>query len=211
MLKVLWADLTGLTEAYYAQLLGQLPIARRERAIQYKQIDDRHRSIAAGVLLQLAMDQAGIANEVRRITLGPQGKPMLHAADFHFSISHSGSIVLCAYGSSPMGADVEEPGRAHPRIVERKCPPGEWQWLQAQPDPDAAFFRLWVLKEAYVKAIGTGLTLGLNRYEISFGAQVQVLRDGSIEPWQFHETMLNGYPAAVCGTSPNCDWEEIRL
>ena len=209
-LKVLWTDLTGVAETTYERLLLQLPDARRDYATHYKLAEDRQRSIAAGALLQLAMDRAGVSD--RKLVTGPQGKPLLDgAADFHFSLSHSGSIVLCAYGSSPMGADVEEPGRPLPKIVQRKCPPGEWQWLQAQPDLNAAFFRLWVLKEAYVKALGTGLTLGLDQYEIQFSDTVRVSRNGCVEPWIFHEASLNSYPAVVCCKASTCDWEQVRF
>lgn len=214
-LKILWTDLRGASDEHLTQLLQRLPAQRQARAEGYKLVEDRRRSIAAGALLQLAMDRAGIPVTARKTTKTEHGKPVLcgdWADRFHFSLSHSGDIVLCAFGVTPVGADVEQPGRALPKIVERKCPPGEWHWLQAQPDPAAAFFRLWVLKEAYVKAIGTGLTLGLDRYEIRFDEPIRVLRDGVIEPWQFYEHMLHGYPAAVCAAEAlDCIWEEIDL
>ena len=210
-LKVIWTDLERLTTAQEPALAARLPADRQAKAARCRRPADRRRSLAAGALLQYAMDRAGIPPDARAIVTGPQGKPALQSDPaFQFSLSHSGRIALCAYGTAALGADVEQPRRAAPEIVRRKCPAGEWQWLQTQSDPEAAFFRLWTHKEAYVKALGAGLTLGLSRYEIQFGDRTCVLQDGVLQPWQFHEARLCGYPAAVCSAAGlSCVWEEL--
>ncbi len=210
-LNAVWIDLNTIAETQYPHLAQILPAARRAHACRYRQDADRQRSLAAGALLQYALDQAGVPRSNRTLAFIGNGKPIL-APDtgFHFSLSHSGPVALCAYGPAPLGADVEKPDRPALRVVQRKCPPGEWAWLQAQPDPEAAFFRLWVLKEAYVKALGTGLALGLDRYEICFGTQVTVLRSGRVEPWTFHEAVLAGCPAALCSAAAfPCCWHQV--
>lgn len=212
-LKVLWLDLNGLSETQYSQFAQQLPADRLARAAHYRHPADRHRSLAAGILLQHAMNLAHIPAQERILSIGSHGKPELSGrTDFQFSLSHSGPIALCAFGSVPLGADVEVPERPALQIVERKCPPGEWAWLQTQPDPQAAFFRLWVLKEAYVKALGTGLTLGLKQYELHFDETVSVWQNQQRQPWYFYETRLGGCPAALCAAAAlPCQWVSLSV
>ena len=205
---VLWTDLRGADAALAGRLARALP-ARRERAAQLRQPADRLRSLAAGALLQQAMDRAGLPDEARELTVSPLGQPLLARTDtpFHFCLSHSGDIALCAYSCAPLGADVEEPRHPALQIAARKFASGESRWVFAQPDPEAAFFRLWVLKESYVKALGVGLSLPLRDYEMRFGAAVQVFREGRAEPWAFHEARPGGYPAAVCAAPDSrCRW-----
>ena len=206
---VLWTDLRGADAALAGRLAARALPARRERAAQLRQPADRLRSLAAGALLQQAMNRAGLPGEARALTVSPLGQPLLARTDtpFHFSLSHSGDIALCAYSCAPLGADVEEPRHPALQIAARKFASGESRWVFAQPDPEAAFFRLWVLKESYVKALGVGLSLPLRDYEMRFGAAVQVFREGRAEPWAFHEARPGGYPAAVCAASDSrCRW-----
>lgn len=88
----------------------------------------------------------------------PHGRPVPTgaAAGWHVSASHSGLHVLVAGAARPLGVDVEVVRTAppSPRLLERVLAPGE-----AVPADPEAFAHLWAAKEAYLKAIGTGLAL----------------------------------------------------
>lgn len=76
-----------------------------------------------------------------------QGKPYFpEHPELYFSLSHSGSLVLCAIGNQPCGADIQEPRRFSDRLVARCFDPVE---LACAPPSD-----LWSLKESFIKLNG---------------------------------------------------------
>jgi phosphopantetheinyl transferase len=79
------------------------------------------------------------------------------------SISHSAELVVCAVmGSGRLGADAQSPvpGRHTAEIAQRYFSAAEHAWLDS--DPSGRFYMLWVLKEAYLKAVGVGIAGGLD-------------------------------------------------
>ncbi|MCH0565870.1 MULTISPECIES: 4'-phosphopantetheinyl transferase superfamily protein [unclassified Streptomyces] len=91
---------------------------------------------------------------------GPHGRPALRSRDVHFSLSHSGDLVVVALAPTPVGVDVE--GLATTRAVLDARPAlhvAEAEELALLPvhERPAAFTRTWVRKEAYLKGLGTGL------------------------------------------------------
>lgn len=67
------------------------------------------------------------------------------------SLSHTRSHVAASAASTPCGIDVEIRAAS---IPQRALTPREHDWVAAQPDAELAFTRLWVRKEAIVKAGG---------------------------------------------------------
>ncbi|WP_179951060.1 4'-phosphopantetheinyl transferase family protein [Xylanimonas oleitrophica] len=82
-----------------------------------------------------------------------------------FSLSYSGSVVAVAVSVDPVGVDVERlPDGPTVHAVACLLDPREAGELAAFADPDERrrrFARLWVMKEAYLKATGTGITDGV--------------------------------------------------
>lgn len=85
-----------------------------------------------------------------------EGKPYVVDGSLHFNLSHSGDYALIAVTPhAPVGVDIQQ-HRQRTRwraIAERFFAPHEAASLQN----DADFYRLWVIKEAVLKALGTGL------------------------------------------------------
>lgn len=90
------------------------------------------------------------------IAVTPQGKPYFPNGNWHFSISHTKNFVFCALSDRNIGLDAEEKGRAvSPVMIEKFTSDGEKSRLGN--DPQDAFLRLWVLKEADAKLTGRGM------------------------------------------------------
>lgn len=85
---------------------------------------------------------------------GKNGKP-LTSLPLHFNCSHSGDFVVCAVGERELGVDLEQIRPVRPRL-ERALTAAERQWLASLPQPerDEGFFRLWTLKESWIKCRG---------------------------------------------------------
>jgi hypothetical protein len=61
--------------------------------------------------------------------------------------------------------------------------PSEWQRIQHAADPMREFYYFWTLKEAYIKAVGSGLSIEPNRLEfIHAVGEAMVPSDPSLSP-----------------------------
>lgn len=97
---------------------------------------------------------------------GAFGKPALADIDLHFNVSHSAGWAMIAVSSVAVGVDVELLNRSNVdmwEIAPLLCDHIEQAELLALPPElrNKAMLRLWTRKEAYVKAIGTGLQQSL--------------------------------------------------
>ena len=106
------------------------------------------------LLAQLYLQATGEA--LPPIAVTPRGKPYFPNGNWHFSISHTAHYAFCALSRHNIGLDAEEKGRkVSPAMVEKFTSQGEKDRLGINPQD--AFLRLWVLKEAQSKLTGRGM------------------------------------------------------
>jgi 4'-phosphopantetheinyl transferase len=120
---------------------------------------------ARGLLRHLLQKVTGLPAKSHVISLTDEGKPICIAGP-GVSISHARGIVACAVTlKGDVGIDVEyvNVSRDLERLATEYFSPGEKEWLRGQPDN--SFYMLWVLKEAWLKAVGSGLAGGLDRLQ----------------------------------------------
>jgi 4'-phosphopantetheinyl transferase len=138
-----------------------LSAEERSRASRFVFDRDRVRFVAGRAACRVILAGcAGAAAEALSFELGPHGKPSL-AQGPPFSYSSSQACGLLAFGGeAPLGVDVERirvvsdaPGVARSAFTRE-----EWAaWMAGGGDPCAGFLRVWVRKEALLKALGVGL------------------------------------------------------
>lgn len=140
---------------------------------------DRHRRrfiAARGILRQLLGDYLVIAPSQVQFCYSDRGKPFLHQSEadsLNFNVSHSEEYALYGFAfDRAIGVDIEylRPMPDAESIAKRFFAPAELNHIQNAPPQDRhrIFFQLWTAKEAYLKAIGTGLTNMLDSVEIAF-------------------------------------------
>ena len=109
------------------------------------------------------------------ITIGAHGRPSLVSGEIDFNLSHAGSIVVLVLGAARVGIDVETTRRATGwrSIARRFFSAAETATIEACAEGErrTAFFRTWVRKEAFVKALGTGVATGFDRFDVATGAE----------------------------------------
>ena len=198
------ADVRPLKDpALWAPALERVPPQRRQKAEAFLRPSDARLCLGAGVLLQAALEQAGIPAEKQAFSVSEQGKPYLTDGGVQFSLSHSGDYALCAVSDGPVGCDLQKTGPARMKTARRFFCPSEYELLLAQPEPemrDLMFCRLWTLKESWLKARGTGIFSGMNGMELRFDAQncPCPVSDGEAV-WTFWEySDLSWYGCALC-------------
>lgn len=162
-----------------AALSALLSADERQRADRFR--FDRHRRryivsrAAARRLLGAYGERAAGAVE---LTYGAKGKPsMLDEPELEFNLSHSGDGALMALSrSGPVGVDIERLRTLEDAddIARRFFSPREVTTYLAQPEAGRprAFFNCWTRKEAFVKALGEGLFLSLERFDVSLEPDV---------------------------------------
>lgn len=147
--------------------------------------------------------------EPARIALGQgqYGKPELLGQEppsLHFNLSHTRGLLVLAVAGSPVGVDVE----AHqPRDIQalsqRFFSADEQQALSriAHPWRLACFYRLWTLKEAWVKASGIGIGRQWRQLRIALGGAAR--ERGGRPAWRLASSDFpDGYSLAIAALAP---------
>lgn len=140
------------------------------------------------------------------------GKPVIAGettARLEFNLSHTADLALLALAQGrPLGVDVEErkPMDNAEKIISRFFSPREQADFLALPpaDRNAAFFRAWTRKEAYLKAKGTGLSTQLDSFDVTLkpseSPALTRIGDDPAEPARWSLLDLHpgpGFPAAL--------------
>ena len=140
-----------------------------ERAARFHRPLDRERFAAAhGIARAILGEYTGIAPGKVHFDHDPSGKPFIDHPDFAstlgFNMSHSGAEALYAVSlGRSIGVDIElvDPNLIDEDTSKQITAPNERAMLDGL-EPGArieALFRLWVLKEAFLKARGRGLSI----------------------------------------------------
>lgn len=143
---------------------------------------DKKRFIAArGVMRIILSEYLSIPPQEVAFCYSRNGKPKLASdsqdTEIEFNLSHSGELAILALARGLcVGVDVEliKQGLAVEEIANRFFSPAEVTALMAIPSEcrQEAFFSCWTRKEAYIKALGIGLSLPLNSFNVAFGPGV---------------------------------------
>lgn len=150
----------------------------RARAERFVRHENRRDYIAAHALLRHALSRhdGTTPPEDWCFINGPGAKPELsktHKSALSFNLSHTSGFAVCAVGlNRHVGIDVERVRELDdaPAIARRYFAPREVAAFDALSETDRPerFIELWTLKEAYVKALGSGLTTPLDSFAFGF-------------------------------------------
>ncbi|HKP64078.1 MAG TPA: 4'-phosphopantetheinyl transferase superfamily protein [Polyangiales bacterium] len=160
-----------LTAFTREELLGFLGAEERVRHARFRFESDRDIYLVAHALTRRMLSRViGVPSEALEFAAGEHGRPELVAPEsargFRFNLSHTHGLVACsvAHGAD-IGVDVEYAERRVDilGVARQVFSPLEVAGLAAlsgAPQRER-FFELWTLKEAYIKAIGKGLSAPL--------------------------------------------------
>ena len=172
--------------------------AERARAARFVFERDRRRFIAGRAWLrQLLAARLEVAPEAIELVYGPQGKPGLTRrfadSDLRFNLSHCDDVAVYAFAHGrEVGVDVERVRelRDADDIAARFFSRLEYEAYRAlgPRDRPLGFFNCWTRKEAFIKALGEGLSHPLDRFDVSLapGEPARILR-------------VAGVPGESCG------------
>jgi 4'-phosphopantetheinyl transferase len=144
------------------------------------------------------------------ICRGERGKPYFPSLpDLHFSLSHSGDIVACAFHGQPVGLDLQIYTECRREAIARRYfHPEEYAFLERTGFKD--FFPIWATKESYVKYTGAGIAGGLDTFCVVEGDGLKDKMDSeagdmvghALGPVEFRRRELpEGYSLCLCAAS----------
>ncbi len=193
------------------KLLGLLDVKEKSKAVKFKfEKDLRTYIVSHGAMREIL--SLYLETRLRNIEFetNSYGKPFLRGGkkDICFNLSHSHELALLAITKSRrIGVDIEfiRPEFAAEAIAEHIFSPLEIEVLRNLPKAlqTRAFFDCWTRKEAFIKAVGKGLSYPLKDFSVAFspfekpGLVAHENTAVTIENWQIIELEIGGNYAAA--------------
>ena len=153
MVKVWVADISPLFSGEkYDACYAALPDWRKKKADSLKQEKARAQSVGVWTLWTQVCRKEGLPENVS------------------YNLSHSGNYVMCAYSTRPgarVGCDLEMLGEFREKTARRFFCQEEYAYIlkeEREEERRNLFYRFWVLKESFLKAVGEGLRLRLDSF-----------------------------------------------
>ena len=187
-------DVTPLqNDMIYRKCYNRLPDWRREKADRIRPLEGKMQSAGAWILYQQMLKYYELSDRMP------------------YNLSHSGRYALCSVGTQPgllVGCDVEMIKENKLRLADRYFCPGEVDWIQSQAteaEQAEGFYRYWVLKESFIKAIHLGMQQDRRESELALdeeGARLVRQPDAFPEKYYYQEYRTDAGDAriAVCST-----------
>ena len=204
MMQVYVSSITPFLKGdIWKQFIDRLDMERQEKVMRTRNEKDQVRILAAGLLLQYAVEQElgrKIPGTSLCIRQKEGGKPYLvDYPQIHFNLSHSGEMVACAIGTIEVGVDIQQLVSVKEKVAARFFTEKENENLKqcaTTKEYEKMFFQYWCRKESYVKLTGEGLG-GIAKYFL---------------PHEIWEKQLDSYQLCVSmWEKEKVDFKEIHL
>ena len=204
--RIYIADVSILKDAsVFESFLKKVPEYRQKKAMSFKFDKGKMQSLGVGLLLRQACKEVGLEGADDHIAYGENGKPFFAGfPDVQFNLSHSGERVMAVISPFEVGCDVEIIKGDRGRLAERFFKPEESAWIKSFESLSAqseAFYRLWTLKECYMKVTGRGMSLMPDMFALSVdeSEKISLYHEGERPEYAFREIDLrDGYRYAYC-------------
>jgi len=225
-----WRVSLAQTESCLQSLQQTLSTDERTKADRFRFPKDRSQFIVSrGALRAILSRYLNISSHILCFDYNPYGKPSLTVAQggntLRFNLSHSRGIALIALTKNrDIGVDIEgiNPNFSCLEIANKFFSPLENSVLRSLPEhlQATAFFTCWTRKEAYIKAVGKGLSIPLNQFDVSLapGEPAALLNvEGNPEEasrWSLIELFPSSDMVAAVAVAGDCSklhcWEWTR-
>lgn len=139
--------------------LAEISPQRRDQALKFKNEQGLRLCVLAYQLLKQGLREEYGITENPIFTYNEHGKPSIVGhPEIFFNLSHCKEAAACVLSDHPVGIDVESIRPFKDSLARYTMNDEELQQIQTVENPNAAFIRLWTMKEAALKLIGTGIS-----------------------------------------------------
>lgn len=223
MNKVYFIDVKNLKEKFsYEEIYSKVSSYRKNKVDKFMFEKDKWLSLAVEYLLMQALEEMNVDYSKIEIDFIENGKPVLKnwrkalnnddasiknsEKELYFNLSHSGKMAMCVIADLEVGCDIQKISDKEIvlDIAERFFHPMEIQMIKdaKEDNKKQLFYRIWTLKESFMKATGKGFEKPLKDFRIAFkeGIPVVYINDVLQENFIFEEIDSGNidYKSAIC-------------
>ena len=139
--------------------LAEISEQRREQALKFKHEQGQRLCVLAYQLLKEGLRKEYDITDNPIFEYNEHGKPSIVGhPDIFFNLSHCKEAAICVISDKPVGIDVECIREFKDSLARYTMNDAELTDITASANAEAVFIRLWTMKEATAKLIGTGIT-----------------------------------------------------
>ena len=139
--------------------LEEISEQRREQALKFKYEQGQRLCVLAYLLLKQALREGYGIIENPVFEYNEHGKPSIVGhPEIFFNLSHCKEAAICVVSDQPVGVDVEGIREYKESLVNYTMNDEEIAQIKSAENPASTFIRLWTMKEATTKLIGTGIS-----------------------------------------------------
>lgn len=174
-MKIYYYNVEKLSDkSVYSKYYEMMDEDRKNKIDRINQEDKKMQSLAAGILIQHIRKTE---KEDSKILIDKYNKPSFEDGKIKFNISHSDKYAVAVVSDYEIGIDTEDVKRKNKftmkerRIVNTCFAPKEQKYIYdigTEQGKLQRFFRVWTIKEAYVKMEGTGMIRPFYTFEVDF-------------------------------------------
>lgn len=212
-----WRLNLNWNDSSYAPILSD---EERRKVSRYINIEHQQYAFSMRIQLRLLLSTyLRVSPDSIAFEIGEFGKPKLVASSLFFNISHSqNSAVVCISHIDYSGVDIEywRAVQNREKLVLRHYSDNEieaWADLE-EADKEAAFFKRWTCKEAFIKATGRGLGMGIKNCTFNIVGEPKLLaclpEYGLATDWSCHTLKWGQKVSATLAVKNNhCDVKQF--
>lgn len=207
-------------DAVFEKAAESVSVYRKEKIALLKHRGDKNRSLGAALALNAALSEYGLCEQKMEYALERHGKPFFpDHPNLHFSLSHSGDYAMCSLGEFRSGNDIEcvrgmSESRAR-HLAGRFFAEEENAWIDRTgnyQEWEERLFRIWTMKESFLKVTGLGMSLSLKDFAIIVEDDESIRLRHAVNERTYYmkEYVLpevyqekDGYRLSVCSESPD--------
>ena len=209
MNRIFFLDINDFKKSFsFEEIYNKVSSYRKRKVDKLKFESDKWLSLGAEYLLMKGLEELEIDYSQIEIGFVENNKPILKNCPkkLYFNLSHSGEMAMCVISDCEVGCDIQKMDNKENfiEIAERFFHPQEIGLIKNAngEEKKKLFYRIWALKESFIKATGKGFQTPLKDFRISLEKEKpQVyINDVLQEEFQFEEKTVenNNYKSAVC-------------
>ena len=214
MKKVYFIDINNMKKTFsFEEIYNKVSLYRKNKVDKLKFEDDKWLSLAAEYLLMKGLEELNVDYSKIKIGFVENNKPILKNCpqELYFNLSHSGDMAMCIIADSEVGCDIQKmtDKEDYIKIAQRFFHPEEIQMIEnaREDEKRELFYRIWALKESFIKATGKGFRTPLKDFRVSLkNDKPQVFINDKLENiYQLEEIKVGNsdYKSAICILNQN--------
>lgn len=168
------------------------------------------RKIADRMLKYVFLDKFGVEYTQENVKKGVYGKPCWNGnGTIYFNVSNTDGLVVCAVSDVEIGVDTEKIKEMRFPVMKRCCVAEEINYIKENRE---SFFRIWTLKESYIKMIGEGLHFPLKKVSFSIMEKGDLIQEEIVcnQSGFFSQRKVSDYWISLCTEKRAAvKWQEI--